>query len=163
MFLLSLTATCQVCTVSLKAGLSTYNRFTRRALYPPDGDPTHTEAGIMRVACETPAPATGGFVCELKAEGEEESEHEFNKDLAMAKQLKVGRFVSKIDSDGPVFAGPFGYCAHVSPQVIRSRQRMRHDRGNTLSYQDNREGLRALPLKAMECGKIQPQLHRVPP
>ena len=25
MFLLSLTATCQVCTVSLKAGLSTYN------------------------------------------------------------------------------------------------------------------------------------------
>lgn len=28
---------------------------------------------------------------------------------------------------------------------------MRHDRGNTLTYQDNREGLRALPLKAMEC------------
>jgi hypothetical protein len=108
----------------------------------------------MRVACETPAPATGGFVCELKAEGEEESEHEFNKDLAIAKQLKVGRFVSKIDSDGPVFAGPFGYCAHVSPQVIRSRQRMRHDRGNTLSYQDHREGLRALPLKAMECGRF---------
>src|SRR5215468_10794282 len=33
--------------------------FTRRALYPPDGDPTHTEADIMRVTGETPASATG--------------------------------------------------------------------------------------------------------
>src|SRR5262249_23655567 len=40
MFLLSLTATCQVCTVSLKAGLSTYNRFAPRTLDPPDGHPT---------------------------------------------------------------------------------------------------------------------------
>src|SRR5215813_5954893 len=38
------------------------------------------------------------------------------------------------------------------PQVIRSRQRMRHDGGHTLQYQGNCEGLRALPLKAMECG-----------
>ena len=87
MFLLSLTATCQVCTVSLKAGLSTYNRFTRRALDPPDSDPTHTETDIMRVACETPAPVTGGLVCELKAQGEEESAHEFHKGLAVAQQL----------------------------------------------------------------------------
>src|SRR5262245_11274001 len=49
--------------------------FTRRALYPPDGDPTHTETDIMRVTCETPAPATGRLMCELKAEGEEESAH----------------------------------------------------------------------------------------
>ena len=28
---------------------------------------------------------------------------------------------------------------------------MRHDEGNTLKLQDHHEGLRALPLKAMEC------------
>ena len=28
---------------------------------------------------------------------------------------------------------------------------MRHDGGNTLKSQDHREGLRALPLNAMEC------------
>jgi hypothetical protein len=38
------------------------------------------------------------------------------------------------------------------PQVIRSRQRMRHDGGHTMPYQGNCEGLRALPLKSMECG-----------
>jgi hypothetical protein len=108
---------------SLKPGLLLYNevrehseyRFTRRALYPPDGDPTHTETDIMRVACETPAPVTGGLVCELKAKGEEESAHKFHKGLAVAQQLQIGRVVSKIDSDGAVFAGPFGCCTHVSP------------------------------------------------
>ena len=37
------------------------------------------------------------------------------KRLAIAKQLKVGRFILKIDGDGPVFAGLFGCFAHVSP------------------------------------------------
>src|SRR5215475_5141362 len=41
------------------------------------------------------------------------------------------------------------------PQVIRSRQRIRHDGGNAWKSQDHREGLRPLPLKAMECGKMQ--------
>src|SRR5215467_6914632 len=108
---------------SLKPGLLIYNevrqhgedRFTRRALYPPDGDPTHTETDIMRVACETPAPVTGGLVCKLKAKGEEESAHEFHKGLAVAQQLQVGRVVSKIDGDGAVFAGSFGSSPHVSP------------------------------------------------
>jgi hypothetical protein len=54
-------------------------------------------------------------VFELKAKGQEKGEHAFDKRLAVAKQLKVGRFVSKIDGDGTVFAGPFGCCAHVSP------------------------------------------------
>ena len=40
------------------------------------------------------------------------------------------------------------------PQVIRSRQLIRHDGGNALKSQDNREGLGALPLKAMECGNL---------
>ena len=69
----------------------------------------------MRVACETPAPVTGGLVCELKAKGEEESAHKFHKGLAVAQQLQIGRVVSKIDSDGAVFAGPFGGLPHVSP------------------------------------------------
>ena len=30
---------------------------------------------------------------------------------------------------------------------------MQDDEGNTLKSQDNRTGLRALPLKSMECGK----------
>src|SRR5712691_1797040 len=33
------------------------------------------------------------------------------------------------------------------PQVIRFRQRMRDDGGNTLKSQDHREGLRTLPLR----------------
>jgi hypothetical protein len=37
------------------------------------------------------------------------------------------------------------------PSVIGSRPLMRHDEGNTLKSQDNREGLRALPLNPMEC------------
>src|SRR5215813_6305594 len=37
------------------------------------------------------------------------------------------------------------------PQVIRSRQRMKHDGGNTLRSQDNRAEFKALPRNAMEC------------
>ena len=91
------------------------HRATRGALDTPDGEPTQPDTGIMGVAGETPAAATGRLVCELKAEGEEESAHEFHKGLAIAKQLNVSRVVSKIDSDGAVFAGLFGCCAHVSP------------------------------------------------
>src|SRR5215471_15954595 len=40
------------------------------------------------------------------------------------------------------------------PQVIKSRQWRRHDGGNTLQYQGPYEGLKALPLKAMECDKL---------
>src|SRR6516164_6190995 len=89
----SLTATCQVCTVSLKAGLSTYNGFARGALEPPDGAAPQADTGIMRVARQAPTAVTGHLVEELKAEGEEEREHDFNKGLPVAEQRKVGRFV----------------------------------------------------------------------
>jgi len=46
----SLTATCQLCTVSLKAGLSTYNRFARGTLDAPDGEATQADTDIMGVA-----------------------------------------------------------------------------------------------------------------
>src|SRR5712692_10015026 len=41
------------------------------------------------------------------------------------------------------------------PQVIRFRQLMRDDGGNTLKSQDNREGLRTLPLNPLECAKFR--------
>ena len=69
----------------------------------------------MRVARQAPAAATGRLVFELKAQGQEKGEHAFDKRLAIAKQLKVGRFVLKIDGDGPVFAGLAGGVAHGSP------------------------------------------------
>jgi hypothetical protein len=69
----------------------------------------------MRVACETPAIATARLVCELKAEGEEERAHEFDERLAIAQQLKVGRFILKINRDGAVFAGLTGGVVHGSP------------------------------------------------
>ena len=69
----------------------------------------------MGVACQTPAAATGGRVFELKAKGQEKGEHELEKRLAIVKQLKVGRFMLKIDSDGTVCARLFGCFAQVSP------------------------------------------------
>src|SRR5262245_30285607 len=41
------------------------------------------------------------------------------------------------------------------PQVIRCRELMRHHEGNVSPSQANREGLRALPRNAMECGIFQ--------
>src|SRR5262245_34457251 len=119
---------------------------TRGTLDPPDGDATQAHAEIMRVARQASAPATGGLVCELKAEGQEEGENEFDKGLAITKQLKVGRFVLKIDGDSAIVSRRFGRCVHVSPQVVRFRKRMRHDGSNTLRSQDHREELKALPL-----------------
>jgi len=108
---------------SLKPGLLIYNEVgedgehgaTCGALEPPDGDPTHTEADIMRVAGETPSTATARLVGELKAEGEDERKHEFDKRLAIVKELNVGRFVVKINRDSPVFVGLTGSGSHASP------------------------------------------------
>ena len=41
------------------------------------------------------------------------------------------------------------------PQVCRSRQLRRHNEGNALTSQDNREWLRALPRNPLECGNAQ--------
>src|SRR5882672_4536264 len=68
----------------------------------------------MRMAGQASPSLTSRLVCELKTKGEEEREHAFDKRLAVAKQLIVGRFVVKIDSDGSVFAGLAGRVAHGS-------------------------------------------------
>jgi len=44
-------------------------RATRRALEPPDGQPTQTDAHIMGVARQASASLTGRLVGELKAKG----------------------------------------------------------------------------------------------
>ena len=110
-------------TVSLKAGLYTYNRFARRALDAPDGDPTQPDTRIMRMACQAPSPATGRLVLELKAEGEKERQHTFEKRLAISHQAAVGGFVSKINGDSAVFSRWFGRCAQcvtpLSSGVVR--------------------------------------------
>lgn len=69
----------------------------------------------MRVARQAPAPATGRFVPELTAQGEDEREHQLDKRLAIVKQLNVGRFIVEIDGDGTAVPRPFGCFAHVSP------------------------------------------------
>jgi hypothetical protein len=86
-----------------------------RALEPPDSDPTQTDTRIMGVPREAPTAATGGFVEELKAQGQEKGEDAFDKRLPVVNQAEVGGFVVKIDSDGTVFSSRFGCYAHVSP------------------------------------------------
>jgi hypothetical protein len=68
----------------------------------------------MGVTREAPAAMTGGLMEELKAQAQEKGEDAFDKRIPIAKELKVRCFVSKVNRDGPVFAGPFG-CAHVLP------------------------------------------------
>jgi hypothetical protein len=91
------------------------HRPTRRALETPDGETTQPDTDIMRVARQAPAAATGRLVCELNPEGQDERQHPFDNRLAVAQQLNVGRFVLKIDGDGPVFSRRCGRCVQVSP------------------------------------------------
>src|SRR5262249_2039647 len=80
-----------------------------------EGHPTETDPHIRRVACQAPTAVTGGFVFQLKAQGQHEGEDQFHKGLAVAKELKVGRFILEIHGDGPVCAGLAGCASHGSP------------------------------------------------
>src|SRR5207253_7586058 len=110
----SLTDTCQLYTVSLKAGLSTYNRFARGALHPPDGETTQPNTGIVGVARQAATCAAAGLMEELKTRREEEGEDKLDTRLGVVKELAVGRFVVEIDGDGAVCAGRFDGLSHVS-------------------------------------------------
>lgn len=85
-----------------------------RTLETPDADPTQPDTGIVRVARQAPATATGRLVFQLKPDGEDERQHQFNKGLAVAKELKVGRLILEIDGDGSVFAGLTSCVSHGS-------------------------------------------------
>ena len=102
MFLLSLTATCQVGTVSLKAGLYTYNGFACGALDTPDGEPAQANPRVMGVARQAPTRAAAGLVEELKAESEKKREHELDKRCGVTQERKVGRLIVEIDGEGAV-------------------------------------------------------------
>ena len=90
------------------------HRATCGALEPPDRDPAQPDADIMRVARQAPAAVTRRLVCELQTEGQEKGEHTFDKRLAIAKQLKVGRFMLEINGEGAVFAGLASGVKHGS-------------------------------------------------
>ena len=109
----------------------------------------------MGVACQAPASLIGRLVFQLKAKGQEKGDHQFDTRLAIVKPLNVGRFIVEIDGDSAVVSRLCGcWWPMGHPHSIRSRQRMQYGEGNTLKSQDNRAGLRALPLQSMECGKV---------
>ena len=91
--------------------------FARRALYPPDSEATQANTDIMRVAGQTPAPATDRRMCELKAQEHDESEDTFETRLAIVKKAKVGGFILEINGDSAVVPCPCGCCAQcVTPR-----------------------------------------------
>jgi hypothetical protein len=69
----------------------------------------------MGVARQTPATATGGLRCALKATGQENGQDELDKRLAIVKQAKVGGVILEINGDRAIFTGRFGRAWHVSP------------------------------------------------
>jgi hypothetical protein len=73
----------------------------------------------------------------LKAEGHDEGEDTFEERLAIVKQLHVGRFVLKIDGDGPVFASLAGCGSHGHPQVRWSMQLVTKGEGNASLFQED--------------------------
>jgi hypothetical protein len=86
----------------------------RPTLETPDHDPTEADSDVMGVAGQAPAAVTGCLMPELKAQGEDEREHPFDKGLTVVKQLNRGRFIVEIHSDGTVVPRSCGSCAHVS-------------------------------------------------
>jgi len=96
---------------------------------------------------QAPAAATGRLVFQLKAHGQEEGEHALEKRLPIAKQLTVGRFVLKIDSDGAVFTGRVGCSSHGHPQVRWSMQLVTKDEGNASQFQEDPQRRRGFTTK----------------
>jgi hypothetical protein len=94
--------------------------FASCTLEAPDGEPAQPNTDVMRVAGETPAPATGRRVGELQAQGQDKGEDELDKRLAIIKQAKVGRFILEINGDGAVVPRRCGCCAQsITPRSSR--------------------------------------------
>ena len=72
----------------------------------------------MRMARQAPTSLTRRLVFELKAQGQDKSQHAFEKRLPITQELKVGRFVLKIDGDGPVCTWLFSCVTHVPPRLL---------------------------------------------
>ena len=106
------------------------------------------------MAGQAPTAATSRPVFNLKAKRQHEGEDTLEKRLAIAQQLKVRCFVSKIDGDGPVFTGLAGCVSHGHPQVRSSMQCITKDEVKASQFQEDRGVGGALPLKSVECAKI---------
>jgi hypothetical protein len=128
------------------------NTAVHRTLDTPDGETTLADTGMMGEARQASAPAIDGFVLQLKAEGHDEGEDTFEERIPIAKQLEIRRFALEIDSDGAIFSCRFAPVSICAPSVIRSWKLRRDSGGKALQSQDYCEGLRVLPLKAMEGG-----------
>ena len=72
------------------------DRLAGGALDAPDGQPTQADSGVMGMAREAPAAATGALVGELKPKREDERQDELDKRLAVVHELKVSGFVLEI-------------------------------------------------------------------
>ena len=78
----------------------------RHDLWTPFGCPMSCKIrSIISVACDFTT----------KSDGIWKGQHTFDKGLAIAQQLQVGRFVVKINGDGAVVPCPFARLSHVSP------------------------------------------------
>jgi hypothetical protein len=78
------------------------HRLTRGALDTPNGKSAQANPGIMGVARQVFAAVTRRLMVELKTQGEEKGEDEFDKCLAIVNQLKVSGFILEIDGDRAV-------------------------------------------------------------
>ena len=90
------------------------DRFASGALNAPDGEAAEANPSVMRMASQSTTAITARFVGELKAQGEDEGQHELDKCFGVVKELQVGGFIVEIDGEGAVFAFRFGSLAHVS-------------------------------------------------
>jgi len=87
----------------------------RGAVAPPAGAATPADTGLRRGARPAPTAVPGRRVEARQAAGAEARAPACNQGRAGATPLQGGRCVSTIDGEGPVFAGPLGGCAQVSP------------------------------------------------
>src|SRR5215471_2094976 len=73
------------------------------------------------------------------------------KRLPIAQELQIGRFVLKIDGDGPVCAWLFGGVTHVPPRLL-GLYYAGHNRGATPKhFQTTGKDEGPSPLNSMEC------------
>ena len=114
----------------------------------------------MGVAGQTPTTGAGRLGCELKAKGEEKGEDAFDKRFAIAKQLIIGRFVVKVDSNGPVITSLAGGVAHGSSsgQIVAVADDPTW--GNACAIARGWEDVEALPLNWVECGRYSRCMRR---
>jgi len=116
------------------------------ALYPSGSMGSPSGVSVHQVSSRVDGFSPFRLVLELEAKRQQEGDHTFEKRLAAFNQAKVGRFVSKIHGDGTVSRVRLAAFLMCHPHVRRSWHLMIYEGGISMNFQENREGLRALPL-----------------